>query len=88
MNRVSVESSCVSSLGYEPATRVLEVAFSSGSVYQYSAVPPGVFSRWMKAESKGTFFNAEILDVYDYRRTFDPNMCPTCGRPHYERWGP
>ena len=86
MNRIPVESSCVASIGYAAATRVLEVEFLSGAVYEYSDVAPEVFSRWMSADSKGTFFNAEICRSFAYRKVFDPNICPTCRRPHYERW--
>jgi hypothetical protein len=86
MNRTPVESSCVASIGYNAATRVLEVEFLSGSVYEYSAVPEDVFGRWMLADSKGAFFNTEIFGAFAHRKVFDPNVCPTCGRPHYEPW--
>jgi hypothetical protein len=39
MNRISVNSSDLASVGYDPNTSMLEVAFRSGGVYQYFNVP-------------------------------------------------
>lgn len=64
MRRRPVESSTLTSVGYSNATLTLELQFTSGKVYQYFAVPSAVHEQLMKAESKGSFFNASIKDVY------------------------
>jgi hypothetical protein len=39
MNRIAVQSSNVTSVGYDASSSTLEVAFHSGGVYQYFGVP-------------------------------------------------
>jgi hypothetical protein len=54
------------SVGYEPSTRVLEIEFQSGAIYQYVEVPAAVYQGLRQAESKGKYFNREIRDEYQY----------------------
>ena len=56
------------SVGYERRSKILEIEFQSGAVYQYLAVPAGVYEELWKAESKGSYFNCEIRDAYAYVR--------------------
>ena len=60
MLRVPVESSDLVSIGYEPDSRVLEIEFANGSVYQYFNVPAQVHSALMAAGSHGKYFQAHI----------------------------
>ena len=72
MVRKSVDSTTMRSVGYEAKSRVLEIEFDSGAVYQYIGVPTRTHERLMAAESKGQYFNNEIRDLYPYvqvRRT-------------------
>ena len=39
MNRTPVNSSNLSSVGYDPMSQTLEFAFNSGGIYQYYNVP-------------------------------------------------
>ena len=39
MDRTPVQSSNIRSVGYDPASRTLEVEFHSSGLYQYSSVP-------------------------------------------------
>lgn len=55
MRRKPVDSSSLASVGYEAATRTLEVEFRSGWIYRYHEVGADMFERLMKAESKGRF---------------------------------
>ena len=55
-------------MGYAPESRTLEVEFHHGAVYQYLGVPPNVHEALMRAESKGTFLNREVRDIYPYER--------------------
>ena len=60
MQRQPVESSNLRSVGYDPATRTLEVEFRNGTVYQYSGVEQEDFDRFMASSSKGKFLNESI----------------------------
>ena len=62
MERVQVNSTQLSSVGYDPATLTLEVEFRKGGVYRYGGVFPETHEQLMAAESIGTFFNAVIRD--------------------------
>ena len=41
------------SVGYEAKSKVLEIEFESGEIYQYFEVPRGVLEALLRAESKG-----------------------------------
>lgn len=68
MNRASVRSSNIQSVGYDPEPRLLEVQFHSGGVYQYSGVPEAVYQSFMQAASKGSYFNEHIKERYPCRQ--------------------
>lgn len=53
MERIPVSSSNLASVGYQDG--ILEVAFKSGSVYQYTGVPESVYEALMSAPSHGKF---------------------------------
>jgi hypothetical protein len=59
-----VESTVVDAIGY---SRVLEIVFESGRVYQYYDVPEEVFYGMLNAESKGKFFNSNVRGKYTFR---------------------
>jgi KTSC domain len=54
------------SVGYQPQSRILEIEFDSGTVYQYLGVPARIYAQLLKAESKGRYFNSEIRETYPY----------------------
>ncbi len=60
MNRTSVSSSNIASIGYDAARRVLEIEFLNGSVYQYSSVPESLYNGLMNASSHGSYFDSYI----------------------------
>ncbi len=68
MRRQHVESSAISSVGYDADAKVLEVEFSSGAVYKYRGVPPGVYRSLMKASSKGQYVSRRIRDRFPFTR--------------------
>lgn len=68
MRRKAVSSSAISSVGYDPEARTLEVEFSSGAVYDYYGVPPKVYASLMSAPSKGQFVSRRIRDRYRFER--------------------
>jgi hypothetical protein len=68
MRRKPVVSTSLASVGYDQATRTLEVEFRKGRVYQYHDVGAEIFARLMNAESKGRFMNAFIREAYRFTR--------------------
>jgi hypothetical protein len=68
MRRKPVESSSLASVGYDAATRILEVEFRKGRIYRYHDVDGEIFARLMTAESKGRFMNAHIRTAYRFTR--------------------
>jgi len=64
MERISVSSSNICSVGYESETMTLEIEFNSGSVYQFQGVPQDVYESLMQAASKGHYFNLNIKNSY------------------------
>ena len=64
MDRTSVESRMIESIGYEADTQMLEVEFKDHRVYQYSDVPITVYNDLMEADSVGGYFHRHIK--YEY----------------------
>lgn len=67
MERVRFSSTSVASAGYDPVTRVLEIEFASGRIYQFDGVPQGVFDWLLRTQSKGSYVSRMINDRYPYR---------------------
>lgn len=68
MERTRVLSSNVCSIGYDCDSRILEIEFKGGSVYQYRGVPESIFTQLLNAASKGSFFHLNIKDSYPCAR--------------------
>jgi hypothetical protein len=66
---VSVRSSNISSIGYDPQKKTLEVRFRDGAVYQYFDVPAYLHSELMNASSHGKFLHRYIINGnFAYRK--------------------
>ena len=68
MERYSVASSNISSIGYVAASETLEIEFLSGSIYQYYNVPQNMYDQLMQTGSKGRFLNTYIKNAYPFSR--------------------
>ena len=69
MERTPVQSSSVSSVGYDRDSSTLELEFLNGSVYQYFGVPESIFNGLINAPSKGTFLDQFVKKAgYSYTR--------------------
>jgi hypothetical protein len=66
MNRVSVTSSNIASIGYAPDSKILEVEFVNGTVYQYFDVAESLYLGLMSASSHGRYLAMHIKD-HNYR---------------------
>lgn len=63
------ESTAFTSIGYHPFSKTLWVVFkNTGDGYHYYGVPIGVWNDFKNADSKGSFFQEEIRDQYEYDR--------------------
>ncbi|MBC7769309.1 MAG: KTSC domain-containing protein [Phycisphaerales bacterium] len=68
MDRQSVASSNIVSVGYDEGSETLEVEFAGGQVYQYYNVGAALYEQFKSASSKGQFLNAHIRNSYPYSR--------------------
>ena len=68
MDRKRISASNLRSVGYDPAQQLLEIEFSSGSIYQYSGVSPEVYRRFVNAPSPGSFYQDQIEENFTARR--------------------
>lgn len=66
IHRIPVESSDIVSIGYDEPSRILEVEFRGGRLYQYQEVPPEIHAQFMRADSYGQFFSTFINRRYRY----------------------
>ena len=64
MKRESVDSSMISSVGYDTKKEELEVEFNSGQVYTYHEVPQEEYDGLMEADYKGRYMRDCIIDMY------------------------
>jgi len=68
IRRTFVSSSAMRSVGFDPASNVLEIEFPTGEVYRYFDVPSDVHRGLMTAKSAGRYFHRRIRGVYEYER--------------------
>jgi KTSC domain len=69
MNRISVSSSNLASVGYDRTTQMLEIEFLHGGIYQYPGVPSSVYDGLMTADSHGSYFYNHVKKAgYSYQK--------------------
>lgn len=61
-----LNSTMVSAVGYDLATKTLRVKFKKGAIYDYRRVPTEVFCKLMGAGSIGLGMHANIFDKYKF----------------------
>lgn len=64
MDLVPVVSDSIRAIGYGDSAGRLTVVFRSGYVYVFWGVPAAVHDAFLKAPSKGRFFNQRIRSRY------------------------
>jgi len=62
------KSSNIDSVGYDPATKELQVKFRSGALYRYAMVPQEVYDEFKAVQFSGRFLNTDIKNNYEYER--------------------
>ena len=71
MKRIAVTSSAIRSAGYDTGTSVLELEFvETGHVYRYFHVPRKTFNAFMKAASKGKYYNRYIKNSFAFEQVY------------------
>ena len=66
--RVPVQSSNISSVGYDGSTKTLQVEFRDQTVYEYDGVPEDVYDGLLAASSPGMYFHRAVRGRFPYRR--------------------
>jgi hypothetical protein len=64
VQRASVDSSALVSVGYDEETQTLEIEFRNGRVFQYPGVPKSTYDWLLRAPHKGGLFNRLIRDRF------------------------
>lgn len=64
MERKTVESSNLESIGYDASVGTLEIEFKSGAVWQYYDFPEHMWNEFEYADSHGKYFHAHIKNQY------------------------
>ena len=67
MERISVDSSNLVSVGYDEESSILEVEFNNG-IYQYYDVPLDVYEDLMNSDSKGSYLFRNIKNTFSYEQ--------------------
>ncbi|HUH79151.1 MAG TPA: KTSC domain-containing protein [Methanoregula sp.] len=60
MERQPVKSRILRSVGYDEATKDLEIEFQNGLVYRFLAVPPKVYRDLMRSDEIGKYFSEKV----------------------------
>jgi len=65
MERIPVQSSSVTSVGYDPAQSELGTEFSNGRIYRYLHVPAAACRLLLQAPSIGKYVNRVIKPRFE-----------------------
>jgi len=68
MERKTVSSSNIASIGYDENSSTLEVEFLNNSIYQYFDVPQHIYEALMQADSHGKYLAYNIKGVFRYSK--------------------
>ncbi|MGX9567213.1 KTSC domain-containing protein [Pseudomonas sp. CFBP 5748] len=68
MERLSVSSSNIASVGHDESSKILEVEFLNGAVYEYYDVPEHVYQELISASSVGGYLAQWVKNVYSFSR--------------------
>jgi len=67
MELLSLHSTSLDRVGYDPHTEVLLVVFRDRSAYRYFGVPSAIYESFQTAASKGAYFNLAIRGAYGFQ---------------------
>ena len=61
---IAVRSSVIRAIDYDVDNSVLYVLIKPNKLYKYRSVPERVFDNFLKARSKGTYYNSYVKGQY------------------------
>jgi hypothetical protein len=64
MERQTVDSSSIASVGYSSDSETLEIEFKNQTIYEYYNVPQVIYDQLMGSGSLGKYFSANIRNVF------------------------
>jgi hypothetical protein len=64
---LTLVSTSLERVSYDPVTEILLVVFRDGSAYRYFGVPNAIFESFQTAPSKGAYFNHVIRSAYGFQ---------------------
>ncbi|WP_292419666.1 KTSC domain-containing protein [Methanoregula sp.] len=67
MERQVVKSVILRSAGYDDVMKILEIEFTSGQVYRFSAVPEKIWKGLMQSPEAGKYFSEKIRPKFRSR---------------------
>jgi hypothetical protein len=68
MQRQTIHTGQIRSVGYDPMAAILEIEFANGDVYDYFNVPSGVFEHLMVTPLKEEFVRAYVQNSFPVRK--------------------
>jgi hypothetical protein len=68
VERQSVKSRILRSVGYDDSTKILEIEFTSGLVYQCLGVPPKVYADLIKSGEIGRYYSEKIRPKFQTKQ--------------------
>ncbi|MFZ5896238.1 MAG: KTSC domain-containing protein [Myxococcota bacterium] len=68
MQRHTVQSTSIVSVGYDAQTHQLEIEFQGGRVYRYHSVPEAAYRLLLQARSIGEYVNSVIKPRFEATR--------------------
>ena len=66
MQPVTVESTLLAAIAYDAPSELLQLAFRDRTIYQYFGVPADVHAEFLRASSKGGYFNLAIRGKFPF----------------------
>jgi len=64
LERQPVKSRILRSLGYDESTKILEIEFQTGLVYQYAGVPLKVYRELIRSDEIGKYFTDKVRNRF------------------------
>ena len=68
VEKLPVKSRILRSVGYDDSTKILEIEFQTGLVYQYAGVPPKVYADLMHSDEIGKYFSEKVRPKFQTKQ--------------------
>ncbi|SHJ79736.1 KTSC domain-containing protein [Tepidibacter formicigenes] len=68
MTKIRVNSSNISSIGYDPDNEILEISFSTGEKYHHLGVPKCIYEDLITSNYIGYYIHCNIRHKYPYKK--------------------